>query len=89
MMRLEPREDGPNINIVTRSGIAIKEDKDVRKQLEENPWLWRATKKDIEFYLRKEKETFMEVKKSFVDSGASKSKSQSAQTEKPKEVIAM
>lgn len=71
MMRSEPCEDDPSINIVMRSGITTGEDKSIGKQLEENPWVHRATNKDTEFDLHKEKETFMEAKKSFVDSWAS------------------
>lgn len=80
---LEPHEDDPSINIVIQSGIDTKEDKVVRKQPEENIWVRKTTNKDDEFDLHKAKETFMEVKKSFVDSGASTSENQSAQMDKP------
>jgi len=76
MMRSKPREDGPSVNMVTQSGIATREF--IGKQLKENTWVHRVADKDTEFDLYKEKETFMEAKKSFVDSGSSTSKNQNA-----------
>ena len=86
-MRSEPREDRPSVNVVTWSNITTGEDKAIGKQPEENLWVHKATDKDTKFDLHKEKETLMEVKKSFVDSWASTSTNQNAQTEKPEEVI--
>ena len=63
MMREEPCEDDPNINIVMRSNIATGADK--WKQLEADGWVSKATEKEVGFDLRKAKETFMEDKKSF------------------------
>jgi len=87
MMRSELQEDGPNVNIVTQSGIATEEDKG--KQPRENIWVCKVAHKEDGFDLNKENETFMEGKKSFADSRASTSKIQGARMEKPEEVIAM
>lgn len=87
MMRSKSRKYGFSVNIVTRSGIAIGEDKVVGKKLEENPWVHKATDKENEFNFHKAKEKFMDTKTRFVDSGASTSKHQSAWTEKSEEVI--
>lgn len=89
MMRSKPCEDGPSINIVIWSNIDTKEDKAVGKQPEEDPWVRMDAHKDIEFDLHKEKETFMEAKKIFVDSRASTSKNHNAWKKKPEEIIAM
>lgn len=69
------------------SDVITREDRATWKQPEENTWVRRAAEKYTEFDLYKEKETFMEVKKIFVDSGASTSKNQNARIEKPEEVI--
>ena len=87
MMRSELREDGPSVNIVTQSGIATREDKG--KQLEENVWVRKVDDKDVGFYLNKAKETFMEAKRSFMDTGASTSKAFSTRTKKLEEVHTM
>lgn len=81
MMRSEPRKDEPSVNIVTWSGIATGEDKG--KKPEESIWVRKAADKDVGFNLNKAKETFMEEKRSFADTGASTSKVQSTRTEKP------
>ena len=63
MMRYEPCEEDPNVNIVLRSGITIGDDKD--KQLERSIWVRKAPKKEPKFDLERAKETFMEAKRSF------------------------
>lgn len=45
MMRPEPREEEPIINIVTRSGASKREDKG--KQLETKGWVHKAIKKEV------------------------------------------
>lgn len=47
MMRSKLHKEGPSVNIVTRSGIAIKEDKE--KQLEENVWVCKVADKETRF----------------------------------------
>lgn len=69
MMRLKPHEDGPNVNIVTRSGITTREDKG--KQPEVDVWVHKAADKKTGFDVKKVKEKFMEEKSSFMDGGAS------------------
>jgi len=69
MMRSEPREDDPSVNIMIRTGIATGEDKG--KHPEENGWVRKATKKEVGFNLSKAKETFMEAKKSFAEASLS------------------
>lgn len=73
MMRSEPREDDPNVNIVMQSGVATSEGKVERKQPESKSWFWNAGEKNARFYLHKEKETFMQAKNNFVSPGASTS----------------
>ena len=65
MMRSEPREEDPNVNIVPRSGITMGDDKG--KQLEDITWVRKALAKEAEFDLEHTRETFMEANKRFVD----------------------
>jgi len=58
MMRSEPREEDPNVNIVLWSGITTGEDKG--KQPEDSTWVRKAPMKEAEFDLERAKETFME-----------------------------
>jgi len=69
MMREEPCEEDHNINIVTRSGIATREDKG--KWLETKGWVHKAAEKEVGFDLNWAKETFMEAKKNFVEASTS------------------
>ena len=71
-MRSEPREEDPNVNILLRSGIATGDDKG--KQLEDSTWVCKAPAKEAEFVFERARETFMEVKKSFIDASTSRSK---------------
>lgn len=70
-MRDEPREQDPNVNIMLRSGMTTSEDKE--KQLEESEWIHKAPEKEVGFDLEHAKDTFMEVKKSFVKASTSRS----------------
>ena len=65
MMRYEPCEEDPNVNIVLRSGSATWHDKG--KQPEDNTWVRKAPVKEVEFDLEGARETFMEAKKSFIE----------------------
>lgn len=65
MIRAEPCEKDPNVNIVLCSGMTIGEDKG--NQLGENEWVPKALEKEDVFNLEQAKETFMEVKKSFAE----------------------
>ena len=69
LMRSEPYEEDPNVNIVLRSGITIGDDKG--KRPEESTWVHKAPTKELEFDLERAKETFMESKKSFADASTS------------------
>lgn len=60
MMRSEPCEEDPNVNILLQSGIMIGDDKD--KRLEESNWVHKAPTKESEFDLEHAMETFMEDK---------------------------
>jgi len=65
MMRVEPREEDPNVNIVLRCGMTVGEDKG--KQPREGVWVYKALEKEVGFDLECAKETFMEVKKRFTE----------------------
>ena len=65
MMKSEPREEDPNVNIVLQSGITIGDDKG--KQPKESVWVCKAPTKEPKFDLEHAKETFMEAKKSFME----------------------
>lgn len=65
MMRVEPREEDPNVNIVLRSGVTSGKDKG--KQSEESTWVCKALEKEVEFDLERARETFMEANKSFFE----------------------
>ena len=71
MMRVEPREEDPKVNIMLWSGMKTREDRG--KQPVEGEWVHRAPKKEIGFDLEHVKETFMEAKKSFVEASTSAS----------------
>lgn len=64
MMMVEPREEDHSANIVTRSGMAIGEDK-------AKGWVHKNTKEKVDFHLKKAQETFMEAKKSFIEASTS------------------
>jgi len=86
MMKSEPDEEDPSVNIVTQIGIAIMEDKG--KQPEENVWVRKAADKRVGFDV-KVKETFMEIKSSFANAKASTSRTQGTCTGKTEEVNTM
>lgn len=73
MMISEPREDNPSVNIVTQGGVTIGEDKVERKQPESESCFQKVGEKNVGFDLHKEKETFMEERKSFMSPCASTS----------------
>jgi len=72
MMRSEPHEEDPNVNIVLRSRIMKVDDNE--KQPEDSTSVDEAPTKEAEFDLECARETFMEAKKSFVDASTSRSK---------------
>lgn len=76
MMRSEPHENDPSVNIVTWSGVATSEDKVKGKQLKSDSWFRKASKKNVGFDLHRGKEMFMEARNIFMDLGASVSKNQ-------------
>lgn len=49
MMRSEPREEDPNVNMLLRSGATTGEDNG--KKLKDDTWVCRAPKKEPEFDL--------------------------------------
>ena len=69
MMRTEPREEVPNVNIMLRSGMMTSKDKG--NQLEEGEWVHKAPEKEVGFDLEHVRETFMEAKKSFAEATTS------------------
>jgi len=69
MMRAEPHEEEPKINIMLWSGTTIGEDRG--KQSAEGEWVCKAPAKETGFDLECKKETFMEAKKSFADASMS------------------
>jgi len=74
MMRFEPHEEDPNVNMMLRSDATIGEYKG--KQPEEDTWVRKAPAKEPEFDLKRAKETFMEAKKSFMEASTLGSKDQ-------------
>ena len=74
MMRFEPREGDPNVNMVLKSGVTTGEDKG--KEPEEDTWVCKAPTKEPEFDLECAKETFLEDKKSFEEASTSGNKDQ-------------
>jgi len=71
-MRSEPHEEDPNVNMILRSGMTIREDKG--KQPKEDTWVRKAPTKEPRIDLNRAKETFMEAKKSFTEASTSGSK---------------
>lgn len=69
MMRDEPCEEDPNVNIMLRSRMTIGEDKG--KHPEESEWVHKAPEKEVGFDLERARETFMEAKKSFAKASTS------------------
>lgn len=69
MMRVEPCEEDPNVNIVLQSGVMTGDDKG--KQPKERGWVHKALEREVRFDLERAKETFMESKKSFVETSTS------------------
>jgi len=65
MMRVEPREEDPNVNIVLPRGMAMGEDKG--KKPKESKWVYKSLEKEVGFHLEHVKGTFMEAKKSFIE----------------------
>jgi len=60
MMTVEPREDEPRINIITRSGAVMGDDKG-KKKVEET-WVRKTAEKAPGFSIQKKIEMFMGVK---------------------------
>lgn len=81
MMRDEPREEDPNVNIVLRSGITIGEDKG--KHPEESEWVCKALKKEVGFNIEHVKETVIEVKKSFAEASISRGQDKQSEEMEP------
>ena len=71
MMRSEPRQEDPNVNMMLESGMTTGEDKG--KWPEEDTWVHKAPTKEPEFDLEPTNETFMEAKKSFAKASDRKS----------------
>lgn len=71
MMRDEPREEDPKVNIMLWSGSKIGEDKGMKPV--EGEWVYKAPEKETWFELECEKEPFMEEKKSFAKVSTSRS----------------
>lgn len=84
MMRVEPLDEDPNLNVMLRSGITTRDDN--RKQSEENGWVHRAPQKEFGFDLERANEKFMEAKKTFVEASTSGSQNRVPETRAPTEV---
>lgn len=69
MMKSEPHEGDPNLNIVLRSGMMTRNDN--RKKLEDNTFVRKALAKEAKFHLEHAREALMEAKKSFVEAPTS------------------
>ena len=59
MMRSEPCEDNPSVNIVMQSGITIDEDMEEGKKSVSDTWVHRSSEKNVGFYLQREKEVYL------------------------------
>lgn len=75
MMTTEPREEEPCVNIVTRNGVATEDGEGKRKV--EEAYVSNTTENSPGFNIQVEKETFMGVKRSFMDVVAYTSSTQS------------
>lgn len=71
MMRAEPCEEDPPVNIMLQSRTTTGEDKG--KQPVEGEWVRKAPKKETGFGLEHVKEKFMEAKKNFFEVFTSRS----------------
>jgi len=74
MMRSEPHEEDPSMNMVLRSGAITGDDKE--KKLEDDTWVRKAPTKEFELDSECTKETVMEAKKNFKEASTSGSKGQ-------------
>jgi len=63
MIKVEPRVEDPNVNMMLRSGATMGEGKGKRPK--EDAWVGKAPAKQPKFDLERAKETFMEAKKNF------------------------
>lgn len=81
MMRVEPCEEGPKVNIMLRSGTMTEEDKG--KQPAESKRVHKTIEKENGFDLEHIKETFMEAKKSFANASTSGSQEKLVQKMDP------
>jgi len=77
MMRSEPHEEDPCVNMVCRSDATIGEDK--RKQPREDLKFRMVPTKEPESKMEHVKETFKEAKKIFMEASTSGSKDQLSQ----------
>lgn len=75
IMRSKLYEEDLKVNIVLQSGLTTGVDKG--KQPEDIIWVHKALVKEVEFDLERAKETFMEAKKSFIDTSSSGEKDKS------------
>lgn len=69
MMRVDPCEEEPKVNIMLQTGTTMGEDKG--KQPAESEWVRKAPEKETSFYLERAKETFIEANKSFAEASTS------------------
>lgn len=72
MMKSKPREEDPNVNIVPKNGIVMRDDKG--KQPKDSTWVRYAPTKEAEFGLECASEAFMDAKQSFTEASTSGSK---------------
>ena len=72
------------MNIVVQSGMMVGDDK--VKQIDQSGWVHKALEKEVGFDLERVKETFMELKKSFVEASTSRSQNKLSDTSVPTEV---
>lgn len=62
MMIAEPSTNEDHISIVTKSGVATRDDKENGKNEDEATWVRKSIEKSLVFDIQKEKEVFMEAK---------------------------
>ena len=72
MVKVESRDDGLSVNIITCSGAATEGDEEKRADVES--LIRKPSDKKEGLNPQKEKETFIEAKKDFAAAGASTSK---------------
>lgn len=71
MVKAEPYDEGPSVNVITRNGMATGV---AKEKFEVEPLIWKVGAKQENLDLQKEKETFIPACKDFTKEEAPISK---------------